>query len=260
MKRKIDVHEATVTTATIRIRILEINGRQITLANFRQLDGPDLLHPTTGELLGTPWGRVNYWWQGCGPRDGQHLHIIWDNGDELYRACAFPDRPQAVRDEEHAATLDLQQRVENLLLNELRLIALTGKPLPKELQEHNRKSPGPYSPSYLWHPAVALPCGESMVMTVDAQDEIRDLRYAIENKVPYTLARHCSRQRVEDDLRRYGVCKHSLTEDGVADRLRETILKDAQTLWELREPFRARDAAWRRNYQALAALKLLLIA
>jgi hypothetical protein len=60
---------AIIHTATVDLKILRLDGKQMTLSTFRQLDeanileggdGPSTYFPT--RLPGTPWGRVNYTW------------------------------------------------------------------------------------------------------------------------------------------------------------------------------------------------------
>jgi hypothetical protein len=78
---------ARITTAEVSIRAVQVGRKQVTLSVFRQVPYADILG-ADGELLGEPWGWVNYWWDGCGvwgrsPR----LHVLWQRGGELRRAC-----------------------------------------------------------------------------------------------------------------------------------------------------------------------------
>jgi len=94
----VKVEEATINTATIRIRMLTIDRRKVTLSLFRQLKQKEVIDPDSGELMGKPWGTVNYFWSDCDgnydPEDvnrrGRHLHVIWSDDDELYRDCCYP--------------------------------------------------------------------------------------------------------------------------------------------------------------------------
>jgi len=90
-------HEAVVKTATVGIRTLTVSGKQVTLAVFRQLLNERLLDPYTADLAGVPWGRVNYFPSPCA---ANHLHIVWQTGDNLRRACVYPRRDQDVRADE----------------------------------------------------------------------------------------------------------------------------------------------------------------
>jgi hypothetical protein len=87
MSRQLTVHNAQITTATVEIKTLTISGKQVTLAVFRQLREQPLISGD-GELLGQPWGTVNYHPDKCaGLRE--HLHVVWQDGDTLYRALAM---------------------------------------------------------------------------------------------------------------------------------------------------------------------------
>lgn len=79
-------HEASVKTASVEIKALTVSGKQVTLAVFRQLKNEQLIDTYTGKLVGTPWGTVNYFFGDC--RDN-HLHIVWQKGDELRRSCVY---------------------------------------------------------------------------------------------------------------------------------------------------------------------------
>lgn len=87
--RIINVEQAEVRTATVTVRALTIDGRQVTMALFRQLQ-EDRLVEDDGGLRGLPWGRVNY----CPDRkacpSGRHFHVVWQDGDELRRATEKP--------------------------------------------------------------------------------------------------------------------------------------------------------------------------
>jgi hypothetical protein len=84
--RRITTHEAQIKTATVELRVLTINGKQVTQAVFWQLEKEDLIDGETAELglRGVPWGRMNYYRSPC---QDDHLHIVWQKGTELRRAC-----------------------------------------------------------------------------------------------------------------------------------------------------------------------------
>lgn len=89
MTRTITAHEATVKTATVDVKALTISGRQVTLSVFRQLKDEPLVDEDTGQLRGVPWGIVNYFWGDCA-KTNTHLHVVWQVGDQLRRACCWP--------------------------------------------------------------------------------------------------------------------------------------------------------------------------
>lgn len=81
------VETAEITTATIEIKTLTVRDRQVTLALFRQLLTAPLV-TEDGDLLGTPWGKVNYHPDKCS-HDAEHLHVVWQTGPELRRATVW---------------------------------------------------------------------------------------------------------------------------------------------------------------------------
>jgi hypothetical protein len=89
MTRIITAREATVKTATVDVKALTISGRQVTLSVFRQLKDAPLLDEETVALGGVPWGIVNYFWGTCA-KSTEHLHVVWQKGEELRRACVWP--------------------------------------------------------------------------------------------------------------------------------------------------------------------------
>ena len=86
--RVVHVEQASLKTATITVKALTIDKRQMTLSVFRQLQEEALVDTDTGEFRGLPWGTVNYCpdKKTCGYRPRKHLHVIWQKGDELRRA------------------------------------------------------------------------------------------------------------------------------------------------------------------------------
>lgn len=100
----IDVHTAEIKTATIEIKALTIGRKQVTLSVFRQLQEEDVINRKTGRLQGKVWGRVNYFWGACDPgaefrhNPKQHLHVVWQKGEELRRACVYaPPSPEMIQ-------------------------------------------------------------------------------------------------------------------------------------------------------------------
>lgn len=91
--RVINVEHAEIRTATVAIRALTIDKRQVTLAVFRQLRDEPVVDRDTGEFRGLPWGTVNYHPDKCSDM-GTHLHVVWQLGNELRRAGEYepPER------------------------------------------------------------------------------------------------------------------------------------------------------------------------
>lgn len=83
--------EAVIHTAQVEVKTLTIRGKQVTLSVFRQVPERDLLDRESGEISGTPWGCVNYYWGDM----RKVLHVVWQDGSVLYRALVTPGRPAA---------------------------------------------------------------------------------------------------------------------------------------------------------------------
>lgn len=85
------VEAAEITTAAVEIKTLTVKGKQVTLAVFRQLIEQPVIDPETGAFAGNPWGVVNYHPDRCAD-DKPHLHVVWQQGDELRRARVYQPR------------------------------------------------------------------------------------------------------------------------------------------------------------------------
>lgn len=86
---------AEILTASVSIKTLRVDSRQLTMGTFRQLPKRDLVDEGTVELLGTVWGWVNYNPDG----NTRERQFVVQFGEELYR-CPFYVRH--VGDYEHA--------------------------------------------------------------------------------------------------------------------------------------------------------------
>lgn len=80
---RISKDQAVIHTASIDVKILRLNKRQLTLAVFRQLE-EELIFLADGSLRGLPWGKINYTWKENRP--GTAFHVIYQVGDTLYRS------------------------------------------------------------------------------------------------------------------------------------------------------------------------------
>jgi hypothetical protein len=76
----IEAASAEITTATVTIRTLRVNSRQLTMGTFRQFPKMDLIDEELVELKGSVWGWVNY---DAGPYDKCFVIQV---GDGLYRS------------------------------------------------------------------------------------------------------------------------------------------------------------------------------
>ncbi|MGH2496553.1 MAG: hypothetical protein ACRDIV_17785 [Ktedonobacteraceae bacterium] len=89
-EKKLTASEVAIKTAVIEVKVLQIGNRQFTLSVFDQLEEEPVIDPDTGKLCGTAWGRVNRH-TNCKEltkRDLEHLHIIWQKGNELRKCIA----------------------------------------------------------------------------------------------------------------------------------------------------------------------------
>lgn len=81
----LSAESASINTATITIRTVQVGKKQMTQSVFRQLPKAPMVDEVKVELLGVPWGWVNYRW---GDIDDQETNFIHQIGGRLYR-CAF---------------------------------------------------------------------------------------------------------------------------------------------------------------------------
>lgn len=108
MTKTLTVHNAEIHTATVEIKTLTIRGKQVTQAVFRQLKNEPLIDDD-GNFRGNPWGTVNYHPNKCADADDrQHLHVVWQLGQELRRAhVEQPWYPKWIMVESAEAWLDI---------------------------------------------------------------------------------------------------------------------------------------------------------
>lgn len=81
---------AIVHTASIDVKVLRINKRQMTMGVFRQLEEAPILYVNgegTYSTRGIVWGRVRYTWSDSPAWTDQY--VIWQRGDILCR-CPLP--------------------------------------------------------------------------------------------------------------------------------------------------------------------------
>lgn len=88
-KQVLTTSDVSIKQVEVSIQVLKIGNKQVTQAVFKQLLEEPLIHPDTGALQGDAWGRVNYH-VGC-EQESEHLHIVWQKGNELRRAKVYED-------------------------------------------------------------------------------------------------------------------------------------------------------------------------
>jgi hypothetical protein len=79
----LETEDVSIATATISIKAIQVNKKQLTQSVFRQLEECSLVDETNVRLLGVPWGYVNYFW---GDQDSRATHFISQFGGVLRRS------------------------------------------------------------------------------------------------------------------------------------------------------------------------------
>lgn len=106
MSKKVNPQNATIKTASVEIKVLTLNGKQVTLALFRQLPEKSLIDFNTFQLNGIPWGHINYHPDQC-REERTHVHVLWQFQSTLYRSKIFKtaDEPTLRQNAEFAKCL-----------------------------------------------------------------------------------------------------------------------------------------------------------
>jgi hypothetical protein len=81
----LETNDATISTATITIRALNVGKKQMTQSVFRQLPEAVLVDEEKITLTGIPWGWINYRWGDIGE---DYTNFVFQVGTRLFR-CAF---------------------------------------------------------------------------------------------------------------------------------------------------------------------------
>ena len=111
-QRKVTVEEATLNVVGVSIKALQIGKKQMTLSVFRQLPHEAVWNTFTRKPRGVIWGRVNYFWNGCGSWDQfglpiiDPIHIDWQSGVELHRSYLSRDLGESTDLDYARATYD----------------------------------------------------------------------------------------------------------------------------------------------------------
>jgi len=58
----LEASDASISTATISIKVVQVGKRQLTQSTFRQLEPARMVDEERVTLLGVPWGHVRYFW------------------------------------------------------------------------------------------------------------------------------------------------------------------------------------------------------
>jgi hypothetical protein len=84
----IDVNHAALHTATVELKMITVNQRQMTLSVFRQIPEKQLIDGAL-KLNGVPWGWVNYFWPDVDipfEAKSQAIQMLWQKDQTLYRS------------------------------------------------------------------------------------------------------------------------------------------------------------------------------
>lgn len=84
MSKVITIKEANISTLNVELKAIHINSKQMTLSVFRQIQ-EETLFDDKFNLLGVPWGSVNYFWDKALQFNTTVLHVVWQKGNELRR-------------------------------------------------------------------------------------------------------------------------------------------------------------------------------
>ena len=87
--KEIRANQVTIEALAVTIQSLRVGRKQMTQSLFRQLPKRSIIDDETGEIMGTPWCYVNYYWGDC---TKNHLHVVWEYGGKIYRDCFYATR------------------------------------------------------------------------------------------------------------------------------------------------------------------------
>lgn len=81
---KIIVQDAQLNTVNVEVKAITLNGKQMTLSVFRQLEDKELNEDAV------VWGRVNYHPdKKCSDTNREHVHVIWQDKGTLFRHTLY---------------------------------------------------------------------------------------------------------------------------------------------------------------------------
>jgi len=120
----VTTNEIQIQQLVVEIKAIKVGKRQMTQGLFRQLPKRSIIDDTTYQIQGTPWCTVNYFWGDCSP---DHLHVVWQQGDKVYRDCLFaPGKRSVTRGEVLARKYREEQE---LLLDKILVLLISGRML-----------------------------------------------------------------------------------------------------------------------------------
>jgi hypothetical protein len=79
----INIEDAKLKTLTVEIKAMTVNGKQMNMSIFRQLQEANIFDEHEYVLKGIPWGIVRYPFGEYKNPDG--FHVVWQQENVLYR-------------------------------------------------------------------------------------------------------------------------------------------------------------------------------
>ena len=241
MQRVLTVHEATVQTVQVEIKVLKVGKKQVTMGLFRQLPLKELVDPRTLKLAGVPWGYVHYWWDGDGVEmhTGKRLHVVWQEGNELHRSPCYEHPPQWVINWFQKQQLPVMRKTFLLLLKTLNTIS--------DVQIPHRNS------ATFDHTRSMTIAGHTLLLDFTL-DEVKQLQ------------RYCHWRDNADESSAYAKAQQAGAQDYFQQMLKDENLEDAVlsevvgSLDALRQREHDYTQKWAKQWQTLTQLPQLFIA
>jgi hypothetical protein len=91
VQKLIHIEDVKLKSMSVEIKAMTVNGKQMTLAVFRQLP-PQSIFDDEYKLLGIPWGRVVYFWGN--DKDCNGFQVVWQQQDTLFRSMHWEPKFQ----------------------------------------------------------------------------------------------------------------------------------------------------------------------
>jgi hypothetical protein len=277
MAKTIQTNEANVKTTAVEVKVIKISNHQVTQSVFRQLVEEDLIDPLTVQLRGVPWGFVNYFWGNC---SNNHLHVIWQKGQELRRACVWRHRQQNFPDlvARETKTIDWRRdRVHSFLELYCCLELLRQRQPPRiewgdqSTSYYNRRVRIQYKLSHFWWtlegPGSSTPFAE--LEPIDASPREKAVYESGKSFYRPETAAEAAKRVAEEAERRARTIQRHVTK--LLQKVELDEHAEPQAVWELAQEQEQLLAAeksaqdrrgreWAQRYDELAALDQLFIA
>lgn len=184
----VNIRDAKVKTASVEVKSLTLNDRQVTLSVFRQIPCRPVLNDDLTEK-GQVWGRVNYRFGDCSAQGEEHLHIVWQSGDVLLRDCIDPSPSSRYQKLFRASneTVDGNILVDLRLHLAVNMLRLHG--VEAEIENTHKNGVTLFFPNSPGEDHLFVPChiGSFFNHTVKLEDHEKvsygDIQYDVRNRV-----------------------------------------------------------------------------